>query len=273
MFVCLTGEDHVVKENGRCLHCASHSQVFQFCSTCHLYVFGKRKLKGHIEENAVHKHIASLNRPDFVFRCNRFCGRSSWSDYDIATHKCSCGGSLEKRCLYCSEFFSFKQFSKHVLICDKRSRSGRVSARLKADPPKRSREKAAEATAAKPLKKKEKKNRAKKAEEKDAVKKKAVTKKANKKMGMPNVAPAASPAPAPAPAPARNASFVDFVQSFRSKQKDVAAVAEVLKIVTDQMLDSEFFEQVDDQLFSELEQGRPIGVKQLLRKIREESKK
>ncbi len=268
-FVCLEGEDHVVSEEGKCTVCENKVQVWQWCDSCQFYF--RRAVESHEKVHTEsHSHVQFASNPVvFDVRCNG-CGRHSWTDFLIAMQECSCGGALEKKCPDCSEWFvlsAFRiHFSTHIRSKGAKLREGRAN--RKTDPPKRSREKAAEANAAKPVKKKEKKNNEKMAEKKDAVKKKAVTKKAEKKMGMPNVAPA----PAPAPAPARNASFVDFVQSFRSKQKDVAAVAEVLKIVTDQMLDSEFFEQVDDQLFSELEQGRPIGVKQLLRKIRESKK-
>ena len=84
------------------------------------------------------------------------------------------------------------------------------------------------------------------------------------KVENPNVAPSA---------PARNAEFVDFVQSLRSQGTDAAVVSEVLKIVKDQILDREFFIECDDELFQELEQGRPIGVKSMLRKIRTICKK
>ncbi len=308
-FVCLEGEDHIVNEEGKCTLCEhKRLRVYQWCDSCHFYFFRKGVANARAHTHGVsHRHFAS-NPVVFDVRC-KGCGRNSWTDFQIAKQKCSCCKALEKKCPECLEWFRFSTFANHFsaihirgndasavpnphlndkLDSPKRTREKAAEANAakpvkkkekknnekmaekkevvkeKFDPPKRTREKAAEANAAKPLKKKEKKNNEKVAEKKDAVKKKAVMKKADKKVENPNVAPAA---------PVRNAEFVDFVQSLRSQGTDAAVVSEVLKIVKDQILDREFFIECDDELFQELEQGRPIGVKSMLRKIRTICKK
>ncbi len=272
-FLCLEGEDHVVNQEGKCTVCEK-AQVWQWCNSCQVYFFSKKESDVKVHTRGLsHLHFAA-NPVVFDVRCSRKCGYVcfSWTDLQMAMQRCVCGGVLKIKCPDCPKRFGFKGFEVHFANVHIR-RNGtsplqqrHANERSKADPPKRSREKGAKANAAKPLKKKEKKNYEKMAEKKDAMKKKAVTKKADKKVEKPKV----SPAPA---APVRNAQFVDFVQSLRSQGTDAAVVSEVLKIVKDQILDREFFENVGDELFMELEKGQPLGVKQLLREIREQNKK
>ncbi len=266
-FVCLEGEDHIVNEEGKCTLCEHKLlRVYEWCDSCQVYFTRPSEWQVKTHTHGVsHRHFAS-NPVVFDVRC-KGCGCHSWTDFLIAKQECSCGGALEKKCPDCLEWFSCSSFLSHFArfhIRRKGAKLGKGRANDKNDPRKRTREKAAEANAAKPLKKKEKKNYEKMAEKKDAGKEKALKKKADKKVENPNVAPSA---------PARNAEFVDFVQSLRSQGTDAAVVSEVLKIVKDQILDREFFENVGDELFMELEKGQPLGVKQLLREIREQSKK
>ena len=263
-FVCLVGEDHVVNEEGKCTVCENKAQVCEWCDSCQVYFASNYESVAKLHTRYLsHVHFAA-NPVVFDVRCNG-CGRHSWSDFQIAKQKCSCGGVLEKNCPECLKWFGFKSLAAHFARSHIRENEASAVPKPhlndKLDPPKRNREKAAEANAAKPLKKMQKKNNEKMAEE--IGEKKDVTKKAAKILENSNVSPG----------PAENANFVDFVHSLRRDEKDASAVVEVLILGREQMLGKEFFKYVDDGLFSELEQGRPFGVKQLLRQMREEARK